>query len=148
MKPHWCLAGVFWSSDSNLSGQACHEALWLEVRQATPYGCSWTAAFLTKAPCSTWDELQGSRLDLLLLEILTGIPFSADTNLALFFFFLTFLGSTKAGQKCRSRWRAQLEELGNLFDVESCVLFIHLGWAQRLSGQSGSSRKEFPPTSN
>lgn len=55
-----------------------------------PVWYSWTAALLTKAPCSTWDELQGSRLDLLLLEILTGIPFSADTNLALFFFFFNF----------------------------------------------------------
>lgn len=82
---------------------------WGTVPQAspagTPYGCSWTVALLTKAPCSSWDGLQGSRLNLFLQEILTGILFSADSNLAL---FLTFLGSTKAEQKCRSRWRAQL----------------------------------------
>lgn len=48
--------------------------------------------------------------------------------------------------KYRSGWGAQLEEQGNLFDVESCILFIHLGEAQRLSGQPGSSKKEFPPS--
>lgn len=52
-----------------------------------------------------------------LLEILPGISFPGDTNLR----------STETAHKYRPRWGAQQEELGNLFDVESSILFIHLG---------------------
>lgn len=38
-------------------------------------------------------------------------------------FFPTFLGSTENAHKSRFRWGAQLEEVGTLFDVKSCLVY-------------------------